>query len=197
MKEIIISAPFSNILPNSKRYTRIISRRNLKKLPNKKIIASIKWKNYVSFIEDLNILVKKDKLLGVELDFSCSEVSVEFLNKAILEKAKIWFGIVIVKVHEKFNDIKSLVALGVEYLNISTSFKKFKTKNLYLEDLLKVSLLRSKHKSLKIMGGGGGIYSISGFYQYKLAGANHISLSTIFFHPIKLIKFILKLKKLR
>ena len=56
MKEIIISAPFSNILPNSKRYTRIISRRNLKKLPNKKIIASIKWKNYVSFIEDLKLL---------------------------------------------------------------------------------------------------------------------------------------------
>ena len=43
--------------------------------------------------------------------------------------------------------------------------------------------------------GGGGIQSFNVMEKYLQAGADHISVSTLFFHPIKLLKFYSSLTK--
>lgn len=220
MKEIIISPPFSNILPNSKHYTRIIGTYTLKrrrglwrvfstlrkvkngwsnnvglrnpgigKVPNKEVIVSIAELYPGDFDKILDILSKKDRILGVEFNISCPNADVRKLNQAIVEKAKSLFSIVIVKVPHKYDKFDELISMDVEYIHVSNSYMGISGKMLYLENLLKVKDLRAKHKDLKIIGGGG-VYSVVDFYQYKLAGANYVSLSTLLLHPIKLIKFI-------
>tara|TARA_S200000501_G_C20847770_1_gene754382 strand:- start:1120 stop:1803 length:684 start_codon:yes stop_codon:yes gene_type:complete len=227
MKEVIISPPFSNILPNTKHYTRIIGTYTLKrrrglwrvfttlrkvkngwfnnvglrnpgisKVPNKEVIVSIAELNPGDFEKILDVLSKKDKVLGVEFNISCPNADVRKLNKYILRKAKSLFSVVIVKVPHEYDGFDELIDMGVEYIHVSNSYMGISGKMLYLKNLLKVKDLRVKHEGLKIIGGGG-VYSVVDFYQYKLAGASHVSLSTLFLHPIKLIKFILKLRSLR
>lgn len=227
MKEIIVSPPFSNILPNSKHYTRIIGTYTLKrrrglwrvfttlrkvkngwfnnaglrnpgisKVPNKEVVVSIAELNPGDFDKILNVLSKKDRILGVEFNISCPNANVRKVSKAIIEKAKSLFSVVIVKVPHKYDKFDELINAGVEYVHVSNSYMGISGKMLYLRNLLKVKDLRVEYKDLKIIGGGG-VYSIVDFYQYKLAGANYVSLSTLLLHPIKLIKFILKLRSLR
>ena len=107
MKEIIISPPFSNILPNSKHYTRIIGTYTLKrrrglwrvlttlrkvkngwsnnvglrnpgisKIPNKEVVVSIAELRPGDFDKMLDILSKKDRVLGVEFNISCPNADV-------------------------------------------------------------------------------------------------------------------------
>ena len=119
-----------------------------------------------------------------------------FIEKPAVEKAKSLFSVVIVKVPHKYNKFDELISMGVEYIHVSNSYMGISGKMLYLRNLLKVKDLRVEYKDLKIIGGGG-VYSVVDFYQYKLAGANYVSLSTLLLHPIKLIKFILRLRNLR
>ena len=173
MKEVIISPPFSNILPNTKHYTRIIGTYTLKrrrglwrafttlrkvkngwfnnvglrnpgisKVPNKEVIVSIAELNPGDFDKILDVLSKKDRVLGVEFNISCPNADVRKLNKYILRKAKSLFSTVIVKVPHRYERFEELLDMGVECVHVSNSYMGISGKILYLENLLKV---KKKH----------------------------------------------------
>ncbi|WP_407651282.1 hypothetical protein [Candidatus Bandiella euplotis] len=83
---------------------------------------------------------------------------------------------------------------GVKYFHL---FNSFPTKNGGASgEVIREHYLRLVKRVNRVFGdsiqiiGGGGIQSVADILAYSEAGAEFFSVSTLFFHPLKLIKFI-------
>ena len=62
------------------------------------------------------------------------------------------------------------------------------TQKLSLLQLRMVKYIRENYKDAEIIGGGG-IQTLNDIRDYKKAGANHFSISTLCFNPIRFLSF--------
>ena len=165
------------------------------KAPNKAVIISIAELEVGDFDKILDILSKKDKLLGVEFNISCPNADVSNVDKSILNKAKALFDYVIVKLphHCSKADLLRYVDMGFEYVHISNTKKTNKGalsgEELIENNLRKIKYLRHMRPGVKIIGGGG-IYNNLNLARYYFNGANYFSLSTVLLNPFKTYKII-------
>ena len=130
---------------------------------------------------------------NLELNVSCPNVKEKLVNSKI-EKFignREWC---IVKVSPlvEIEEISNYYNLGFRQFHISNTLP---VKNgglsgsvLVEKNLKTIRKVKKEYKDVVIIGGGG-IKSFDVMQRYLQAGADHISVSTLFFHPIKLLKF--------
>lgn len=90
------------------------------------------------------------------------------------------------------------IKVGIEYLHFSNTFPTSRggVSGPYLKqvNLPLVEIAAKRYPNTTIIAGGG-IYSFQDLVDYRNAGATHFSLSTIFFNPIRVMKFFSAYKK--
>lgn len=165
-------------------------------IPNIPCIVSISLLNESDWIPIRNVLKTKNRLLGVELNISCPNASIQrFLNQKIIEDCKDLFSYVIVKIphQEKLERVLDIIDMGVEILHISntkpTSNGALSGLTLIPSNLDLIENLKEIRPDIEIIGGGG-IYSPSILRSYQKAGSDYFSLSTCLLNPIKTWKII-------
>ncbi len=184
----------------------IFSKQIFSEVKSKKIIVSIGALNSPDeFIEIILKLNKLSGILAVELNISCPHVEILFRNdlnllKSSLEMAKIMsIHPLIVKLGPTDNPIKK--AIIAEECGIN-AISGINTELSYIpgfgdcgisgpvikKTALKVIADITNKVSIPVIGGGG-IMNDNDAQDFFSAGAKAVAVSSLFFHPIKLIKF--------
>jgi dihydroorotate dehydrogenase len=164
-------------------------------------IVSIAMLNKNDFAELFLILkefieIKQYQIAALEINVSCPNANVLLLSSDEIDMLKSLGLEIIIKIPPSkahLSIIEYYKKCGIMYFHLFNSFPSRRggvsgevIKNHYLR------LIRRIHRvfgdSIKIIGGGG-IQSVSDILRYQEAGANFFSISTLFFHPIKLLKF--------
>ena len=171
------------------------------KCKNKNNIISISEINPGDFDILLEKISRLDKILGIEFNISCPNVKVSSINRLILTKAKEISDFVIVKIPHNMNQNNILELLDTnEFILHISNTKKTKSgalsgKDLICKNLNTIYNLKKKRPDVKIIGGGG-IYDLNTLLDYKDAGADYFSLSTIMINPFKTVKLLKDFKNL-
>lgn len=158
-------------------------------------IVSISLFEKSDWIYIKNTLLEKENILGIEFNISCPNANISNVNRNILEESRSITENIIVKLPHDLNldDIKKYEDIGANFFHISNtkktdygamSGKKLKTNNLSL-----ISEIKNYNENIKIIGGGG-IYSIEDLNDYKIAGSDYFSLSTILLNPFRTYSII-------
>jgi dihydroorotate dehydrogenase len=133
--------------------------------------------------------------MGVEINISCPNASVGQLPDHLLAQMKNSFPNVIIKAPHAcdLDYLLRLCDIGVETIHISNTKKTqegaLSGKSLVDRNLQTIRDLKVLRPSIKVIGGGG-IYDLETLLRYEDVGADHFSLSTILFNPLKSRKLI-------
>ena len=164
-------------------------------IPNKRAIISISSLGDQDWYALHDKLKHQTKVIGVELNISCPNAEVNQLPHDLLEDMNHSFQNVIVKApHGCTHDyLLRLVDMGVKTIHISNTKKTaegaLSGKYLVEKNLQTIRDLKVLRPSVKVIGGGG-IYDLDTLFRYEDAGADHFSLSTVLFNPLKSRKLI-------
>ncbi len=167
--------------------------KSIKKFYSNKIysIASIEIEDWYELIE---YIPKEAKL---ELNLSCPNVH----QKTVITDDQIKsyiskYNFIIFKLsptNEIYTEIDKLVNLGAKYIHIANTLPVEKGgesgERLKFFSLKTIINVRKKYPNLKIIGGGG-IYLKEDIESYKKAGANHFSIASVWFSPLRAIRLL-------
>ncbi len=169
---------------------------SVKKFHPEKIysITALQYKDWDKLFEIIPFNTK------LELNLSCPNIDsfIELKNSQI-QKYISKYPLVIFKLSPIKNvsdQIDRLVSFGAQYLHLSNTIPTARggesgerLKQLSLKIIRKT---HRKYPHVRIIGGGG-IYSIEDINLYKSAGANYFSIASIWFNPLKALKFLKKI----
>ncbi len=166
-------------------------------------IAALKHDDYYQIADHL-INLKLNKGLSVsalELNISCPNAKVLLPESDVMRKLKMHFELII-KVPpygDSVNTMSYFFCHNVKFFHLFNSYPTSKgalsgyfIKRKYLKLITKAKLFFGDDVNIIA---GGGIQSIDDLNDYKSVGATFFSISTLFLHPLKLLKFYSQYKK--
>lgn len=175
--------------------------RNLNLPRSTRKILSLAILNQQDFAE-LYLILKEFMLIeeygpaAIEINVSCPNAEVLLLSKEAINILQTLNLKIIIKIPPSKNHLSIIEyyhKCGVSYFHLFNSFPS--KKGGVSGEVIKNYYLYLVHRASKVFGdsikiiGGGGIQSANDILRYKEAGASFFSISTLFFHPIKLVKF--------
>jgi|GEM_PF-2977270 len=161
-------------------------------------IAFLDKGDFTTLFSILHALVhyQEHKPAALEINVSCPNAKVLLLSTDEINILKSLNLEIIIKVPPSkahLSIIEYYQKCGIQYFHLFNSFPSKRggvsgdvIKNYYLRLIRGIS--QALGDSITIIGGGG-IQSVEDIFRYQEAGANFFSISTIFFHPIKLLRF--------
>ena len=167
----------------------------IKTAPNTKDIISISVLEQSEWIPLINQLKERDNILGVEVNVSCPNAQVGMIPPEYLKELKSSFDTVIVKTPH-FASLcyyLRLIDTGVDVVHISNTRPSevgaISGSSLVKRNLKRIKEVKSFRPEVKVIGGGG-IYDLETVLRYEDAGADHFSLGTMLFSPLKTRKLL-------
>ncbi len=165
-------------------------------------ISSLQENDFENILEILlkHKANKTIKTNTIEINISCPNENVFNIKEDVLQKYLQNFQI-IVKTSPciKENTYAKLIKLGVKNFHISNTLPSerggLSGKILKPMNIETIKTLRRKYKESIYIIAGGGIYSYKDLLDYKNAGADSFSLSTLFFNPFKTLFFLISCYK--
>tara|TARA_B100000902_G_C27184354_1_gene850552 strand:+ start:243 stop:965 length:723 start_codon:yes stop_codon:yes gene_type:complete len=154
--------------------------------------------------EDINKLLKKiPKTTNLEINVSCPNVEkdIKKINNlsSFLNNERKWC-IIKLSPFEYRETIDHYYKQGFRQFHccntLPTKNGGLSGKNLKPHSLRMVKYIRENYKDAEIIGGGG-IQTLNDIRDYKKAGANHFSISTLCFNPIRFLSFYYDLISLK
>jgi dihydroorotate dehydrogenase len=133
-------------------------------------------------------------ILGVELNISCPNKKVINIENNFIQDINKKIAPTIIKIphNTKNSDLDLFINSSCHYIHVSNTKKTEKGalsgKSLIDKNITNIKYI--KENSYKKIIAGGGIYSFEDLINYKNAGADFFSLSTILLNPIKTYKII-------
>lgn len=165
-------------------------------------ISLINEGDILIFFEVLKNYIINENISAIEINISCPNAKIDLITNYEIGLLKSLGIEVIIKVPpiKRYLDIIEFYKKSdVEYFHLFNSFPCSKgglsgalIKGLYFK-LIKRAKERSG-ESIEIIAGGG-IQSIYDIIDYKNIGINYYSISSLFFHPMKLVKLLNNYKK--
>jgi dihydroorotate dehydrogenase len=142
------------------------------------------------------VLIEEYRPAAIEANVSCPNAEVLLLSKESINILQTLNLEIIIKIPPSKNYLSIIEyynKCGVSYFHLFNSFPS--KKGGVSGEVIKNYYLYLVHRASKVFGdsikmiGGGGIQSTNDILRYQEAGASFFSISTLFFHPIKLLKF--------
>ena len=167
----------------------------IKSVPNTKDIISISVFEQSEWSPIISTLKERDNILGVEVNVSCPNAQVGMIPPEHLKDLNNSFETVIVKTPH-FASLcyyLRLIDTGVDIIHISNTrpseYGAISGTSLIERNLKRIRQVKSFRPNVKVIGGGG-IYDLDTVLRYEEAGADHFSLGTLLFSPLKTRRLI-------
>lgn len=158
--------------------------------PNKEVILSVSALNQSDWVPLLEALKTKHRLTGVELNVSCPNAVVGMVPVGVVRELREVFDHVIVKVPHALplNHAGRLIDMGVEYVHVSNTRPSpqgaMSGTSLIEQNIKTIKGIKMIRPEVRVIAGGG-IYDLETMLRYEDAGADHLSLGTVLFNPLK------------